>query len=131
MVCKKIVVSNRLRKILSERSNFENYSKNTYRTRYKFIIFIYLVIQFIFLVYMPSYDDELLKNTWEHFIKTDIDVYLRVMLIIFNIYIFISVLDNNVDKTDEYDSLINKDFNSRMNMILFKIYIYTPFLTEI
>jgi len=43
------------------------------------------------------------------------------MLLIIYIYVFICVIDNNVDKTDDYDSILNTDFDSRLNLILFKI----------
>ena len=80
---------------------------------------------------MPSYDEELLKFTYHHLINAEIDIHLRLMLFIIILYLTIAVWDNNADRRDDYDSILNNDWDSRVGNIVFKIYMNIPFITEI
>ena len=108
-----------------------DYKKNTYLKKYSVNKFLFFIGCLLFLIYMPSYDEELFVHSAEHLIKSEKDLHLRIMLFIITSYIVINVLDSNVDKTDDYDSILNNDFDSRINMIWFKIYLNIPFITEI
>lgn len=53
------------------------------------------------------------------------------MLLMISIYLLFNSWDNNIDKKNDYDSLLNNNYDSIINSILYKIYMNTPFITEI
>ena len=59
------------------------------------------------------------------------DLHLRFLLLLFVLYLAVDMRTSNIDKVNRCDSILNTDFKSRINMILFKIYLATPFLTEV
>lgn len=53
------------------------------------------------------------------------------MLFIMIVYLTLCFWDNNIDKKDDYDSILNNNYESLFNSIVFKVYMNIPFITEI
>lgn len=92
---------------------------------------MFFILCGIYLFYLPAYDEELFHYSFNHLINNRIEYHLRTMLFIMSFYLLQCCWDNNIDKKNDYDSILNKNYDSIVNSVIYKVYMNTPFITEI
>ena len=109
----------------------KDYRYNTYKKKYLVNISTTLLIMVLFLFWLPSFDEDLIRYSIYKLVRSPIDPQLRLLLFLFLFYILVDILDSNIDKINNYDSILNTNFKSRINSYIFKIYVAIPFIMEI
>ena len=109
----------------------DDYENNTYKRKFLVNLTILSAMLVACYIWIPCYDEELIRYSLTYLIKTPKDLRLRFLLFIMIIYMFIDLSSSNIDKISNYDSILNTDFENRLNKVIFKIYSKVPFLMEI
>lgn len=128
----KMIYSKRLQMIYALKQYKQiGYHKNSYYKKYQFNSILYATLCILYLIFWPSYDEDLIGYSFHHLVYTPIFMPFRIMLFFMIFYLLLCNWDNNIDKKNDYDSILNNNYDSPINSLVYKVYMNIPFITEI
>jgi hypothetical protein len=117
--------------IKSKSTTAEMYSFNTSIKKYLSGFFLLTSIFSIVYVWEPSFDEDLKRYSFQYLIKYPLQWNGRVIIFFVALYIAFDCFEINRYRKTNYTSILNQNFKSVVNKILFKISLAVPFFVEI